>query len=284
MAMSATNNEIKIKITVKGDLIGLKVVDFLANKSKLPKAEIKRALDFGCLSLKSIGKNKKCLRKATYLLKKDDQLEFHYKESLIIEARQIEKPIEIYSEKGWGIWYKPSGILSYGNKYGDGSSILRFVEKSKGEAYLIHRLDRESSGLMAFAYNKKAAQYLSRLWVQRKVKKYYQIIVRGILEVDTKWQEIDYSLEGKEAITKYQCKNNNADETSFIDVEILTGRMHQIRRHFDMLGYPVMGDPKYGRNNKNQDGLKLLAYALEFVPPGEKSTKKFNLPSHLLLF
>ena len=54
-----------------------------------------------------------------------------------------------------------------------------------------------------------------------------------------------------------------ADDRTQAEVEILTGRYHQIRRHFDMIGHPIMGDPKYGRGNKNRDGLKLIGHRLQ---------------------
>lgn len=61
--------------------------------------------------------------------------------------------------------------------------------------------------------------------------------------------------------------NLSATTKSLIDVELITGRMHQIRRHLEMIGYPVMGDPKYGRGNKNRSGLQLVATRLQFECP-----------------
>ncbi|HLT22061.1 MAG TPA: hypothetical protein VKZ84_01395, partial [Bacteriovoracaceae bacterium] len=70
---------------------------------------------------------------------------------------------------------------------------------------------------------------------------------------------------------------------SLVEVEIKTGRLHQIRKHFEMIGHPVLGDPKYGKGNKNKDGLKLQAYALEFRDPFDRQKKSFQAPSNLSL-
>jgi tRNA pseudouridine32 synthase/23S rRNA pseudouridine746 synthase len=65
--------------------------------------------------------------------------------------------------------------------------------------------------------------------------------------------------------------------TSIADVSIRTGRLHQIRRHFDMLGSPVLGDPKYGTNNKNTEGMKLSAVSLKFRCPFLKHEVEFKI-------
>jgi len=68
-------------------------------------------------------------------------------------------------------------------------------------------------------------------------------------------------------------------DISVVDVVIQTGRKHQIRRHFALAGFPVMGDPAYGRNNRNAEGLKLAACGLEFNCPFTGQPLKFELPA-----
>ena len=78
---------------------------------------------------------------------------------------------------------------------------------------------------------------------------------------------IDLPLDGRAATT----------DTSLVDVVMRTGRRHQLRRHFAMVGFPVMGDPRYGENNKNTDGLKLTAGGLEFTCPFSGRSMVFQL-------
>jgi tRNA pseudouridine32 synthase/23S rRNA pseudouridine746 synthase len=72
---------------------------------------------------------------------------------------------------------------------------------------------------------------------------------------------------------------DSATDISVVDVVMQTGRKHQIRRHFALAGFPVMGDPAYGRNNRNSAGLKLTACGLEFNCPFTGQALKFELPA-----
>jgi tRNA pseudouridine32 synthase/23S rRNA pseudouridine746 synthase len=187
----------------------------------------------------------------------------------------VPEGVELTHFKEWGIWYKPVGLMSQGNEYGDHCSILRQVEKAKNKAWPIHRLDREASGLMIFAYTLKAARLFSELFQKHQVRKFYQIEVLG--QVPDKTGIIDFKLDGKEAKTTYKLLEQN-EFTSKLLVELHTGRLHQIRRHFDMLGYPVLGDPKYGVGNKNTEGMKLMAYQLIFKDPFTQKEINFTVP------
>jgi tRNA pseudouridine32 synthase/23S rRNA pseudouridine746 synthase len=89
---------------------------------------------------------------------------------------------------------------------------------------------------------------------------------------------INYSLDDKKALTHYEVIDSRKN-LSLLTIQIDTGRLHQIRRHMDHIGHPVMGDPKYGKGNKNKEGLKLMAKGLSFVDPwnGKTVTCKSSL-------
>ena len=178
-----------------------------------------------------------------------------------------EKPELITEHRDWSVWNKPAGWLAQGTKYGDSLSLLRFVEKCKGkEVFLVHRLDKETMGVMLIAHNANANQGLGKLWATQKVgKKYWAEVLGNVQEGDGK---IDYAIDGKESLTFYKILERR-EKTTLIEVEIKTGRKHQIRKHFLELGHPVMGDPRYGQGNKNRDGMKLMACALRFRWGGE---------------
>lgn len=255
------------------------LIDFLAKYSGLSKGILKKVLNNGGVQVRVFADSKLTrIRRATKELTESSLVEFHYDPKFtnieIPEGRELTK------FRDWGLWYKPPGLMSQGNEFGDHCSIMRQVEKVKQKAWLIHRLDREASGLMLFAYNPKAAHRMSEVFQDRKVRKFYQIEVLGTLKHDS--GEIDKQLDGKEARTLFKVLSRK-EHTTLVEVELLTGRLHQIRRHFDMIGYPVIGDPKYGVGNKNNEGMKLVATRLVFTDPFTQKEIDFSLPSELKL-
>ena len=259
------------KSVCEGDPLVL--IDFLEKHSKLSKSILKKVLNNGAVWVR-LFKNSKLTRnrRATYELNLESFVEFYFDPKLT--NIEIPKAVELTKYKDWGIWYKPEGLLSQGTEFGDHCSILRQIEKSKNKAWLVHRLDREAAGLMLFAYNKNAAAVFSTLWQKHEVRKFYKVEVVGILKVSG---EINELLDGKVAKTTYTILETLTSSTKLL-VEIHTGRLHQIRRHFNMIGHPVMGDPKYGVGNKNNLGLKLMAYQLMFRDPFTKKEINFELP------
>ena len=94
--------------------------------------------------------------------------------------------------------------------------------------------------------------------------------------------KIDLALDGKPALTEVTVDDyDQQTHTSRVFIVIRTGRKHQIRRHFEMIGYPVMGDPRYGKGNKNEDGMQLAATALEFQCPFTNKKLVFEYRSGL---
>jgi tRNA pseudouridine32 synthase/23S rRNA pseudouridine746 synthase len=257
----------------------LELIEFLELKTKLSKSTLKKVLNNGGVWLKKFKSQRLSrVRRATTELNKESYVEFFYDEDFL----NLTPPnaICLQDYKDFGIWNKPQGLLSQGNEFGDHCTILRQVEKIKGpkKAFLVHRLDREAHGLMIIAYNEKAARIFSDIFKYRRIKKFYKTIVLGDLskKYPTLNGRIDSTLDGKEAKTTFQILKHNEKESTLL-VEIHTGRMHQIRRHFESISHPVLGDPKYGVGNKNKEGLKLLAYKVQFTDPYSKKEISFAL-------
>ena len=258
------------------------VCDFLAYRTGVSKSRIKDAMNKGALWVsKETGRCRKLrrLRKATAMLTAGMRIEFHYDEKLLAikppQARCVD------DRKDYSVWIKPPGLMAQGTKYGDHCSLLRQVELLFGntrEFFLIHRLDRETAGLMLIAHSKGAAARLSELFQKNLIIKKYCVEVRGNLGEKGSKGIISLPLDGKTALTEYELEYfNPASNISTVDVITKTGRLHQIRRHFDMIGYPVIGDPKYGRGNKNTGGIKLVAYSLRFRCPFCNSEVEFSV-------
>lgn len=255
------------------------LIDFLEFKSKLSKSTLKKVLNNGGVWVKKF-KNTKLARsrRATLDLNTDSYVEFYYDESFV--NLKVPDAKVLLDKKEWGLWYKPAGMLSQGTEYGDHCTILRAVEKLKGpkKAFLVHRLDREAHGLILMAYTEKAARLFSELWQKGRVSKFYKIVVLG--DIRSKYPEgrgeINLKLDNKDSKTSFSLLNV-IDDKSILEVQIHTGRLHQIRRHFEAIGFPVMGDPKYGKGNKNKEGMKLLSFKLEFIDPFTEQQISFAL-------
>lgn len=195
----------------------------------------------------------------------EDKITFYF-DSKILSFPELKNALCLYETVHYGVWVKEAGVVPQGTQAADHTSLLRYVEKMrKKDVYLIHRLDRETEGLMVIGYSSEGAAKLSDLFQKNKIHKTYEAIVKGELERGLK-QTINDSLDGKEAITHFEVLANN-NTRSLLTIKIETGRLHQIRRHLDMHGHPVMGDPKYGKGNKNRAGLQLLAKSLNFIDP-----------------
>jgi tRNA pseudouridine32 synthase/23S rRNA pseudouridine746 synthase len=257
------------------------LIDFLEKHTKLSKSILKKVLNNGGVWVRKLNSSKRMkTRRATLPLTNESHVEFFYDPKYV--NLSVPESREIKSFKDWGIWYKPPGVLSQGTDFGDHCSILRQVEKAKGKSFLIHRLDREAHGLMVFAYNHYAAAALSKLWQTHEVKKFYKIEVVGNLSLKYKnGGEINFKIDGKDAKTTFVILEQN-EFTTIALVQIHTGRLHQIRRHFEELGFPVLGDPKYGSGNKNNEGLRLLAHQLQFIDPFTK--KEINVECSFVNF
>lgn len=250
--------------------------------SKLPLEKVEDAAKKGAVWIqkRSQGKILK-IRNIHEHVKPEDKISFYY-EPRILSLPEVRSSECLFEDKNFGVWYKDVGVVSQGTQTGDHTSLLRYVEKkTRKEVFLVHRLDRETDGLMIIAYNGKAAGVLGDLFQKHLVKKTYQAIVKGTL-TPGKTDTITHALEDKEAITHYKVLDST-ESMSLLEVTIETGRLHQIRRHLDAIGFPVMGDPKYGQGNKNRDGLKLLAKSLDFQDPWSRNHHHFEVSKNLTL-
>ena len=160
-----------------------------------------------------------------------------------------------------------------------------------GEAFvgLVHRLDRPTGGIMVFARNSKAAKRLSEQFSTHKVEKVYYAITNGVVKIKTQKLTNYLKKDEKENIVKivpmseqgakkaelvYKVLEDNGKE-SLLEVKILTGRSHQIRLQLSNIGYPLVGDVKYGQEKGLTSNLGLWAGKLSFVHPTTKEKMVF---------
>lgn len=252
-------------------------VDLLVKHTGISKRKLKEAMIRGAVWLRHGHGKLKRLRRATAVLRPGDVVAFYYDPELL--ERIPPTATLLWRCQEYSVWYKPPGLLAQGNEYGDHASLLRQVELAdplRKPVYLIHRLDREAHGLMLIAHTQTAARHLSQLFQRQQVRKIYAVRVLGKPAIAQ--GDIQQPLDGKPAVTHYEVIGYDADtNTSLLRVQIQTGRTHQIRRHMELFGHPVMGDPKYGRGNKSAEGLQLAATHLQFECPLTQALREFDL-------
>ncbi len=254
----------------------LPVCDLLAVHTGLSKTCLKDAMNKGALWLSRKGQGRIRLRKATFRLQKGDALELNYDPNVL----SLEPPTAFCLKDfdAYSIWFKPANLLTQGTEFGDHASLLRQVElffTPRRQVFPVHRLDREVSGLIMVAHTRQAAGLLSGLFQKHEVIKRYRAEVLGLPAHEQ--GVIQNSLDGKEARTRYRVLTRQPDaNTALLEVEIETGRLHQIRRHLANIGHPVMGDPRYGKGNKDGNPLRLVACGLQWVCPFSHGLEKLE--------
>ena len=243
--------------------------DALAARTGLSKSSIKQAMIKGAVWLCRSKSKPRRIRKATTILKAGDTLQLYYDPTILAVSPPIADCVRDLGR--YTIWFKPAGLLTQGTRYGDHCSLVRQVEqyfKMKRNVFLVHRIDREASGLVILAHNQPAAAKISSLFRKNRIEKEYAVWVRGDLTQSPSNGRIDLDLDGKTALTRFRFIRYDPDkDRTLVHAQIHTGRLHQIRRHFSHIGFPVMGDPRYGRGNHCPEGLQLVAFRIALDCP-----------------
>jgi 23S rRNA pseudouridine1911/1915/1917 synthase len=154
---------------------------------------------------------------------------------------------------------------------------------------IVHRLDKDTSGLIVMAKNDLAREYLAAQFKSRSVTKGYLVLVKGRLSPDEGIIEAPIGRDphnrrkmaiveaGKEASTRYKVRKY-LDGYTLVEVSPLTGRTHQIRLHLSAIGYPVVGDPVYGTKSAYLNRQFIHAYRLGFRLPSTEQYQEFTSP------
>ena len=152
---------------------------------------------------------------------------------------------------------------------------------------LVHRLDRDTSGILLFALNRQSAKHFSDLFSNREINKTYEAIIigcpndnEGVMNNDIEEDDHYHSAE-----TKYKVIKRLSEDLTHIELNPTTGRKHQLRIHCKLNGFPILGDNKYylpvSKVYKNENNLFLHAKKIEFKDPVDELVNvEANLPNH----
>jgi 23S rRNA pseudouridine1911/1915/1917 synthase len=201
-----------------------------------------------------------------------------------------------FEDAGLVVVEKPYGLLSIATDKEKDRTAYRILSDQakkihpKNLIFIVHRLDREVSGLMVFAKKKDIQQRLQDSWDKDVIERKYVAVVEGAVKEDqgtiTSWLKenkarIMYSSQtpddGQKAVTHFRVLKR-ARNFSLIEVSLETGRKNQIRVHMKDIGHSIVGDVKYGANKKNLNRLGLHAFLLAFRHPVTGENLRFETP------
>lgn len=274
------------KIIVQANEKGARLDSYIASKEKeISRTNVQRLIESGNILVNNN------IQKISYKVQAGDEISIVIPEAKEIELKPQDIKVDIvYEDSHIIVVNKPKGLVVHpaiGNPDGTLVNAIMNICKDSlsgigGEIRpgIVHRLDKDTTGLLIIAKNDKAHINLSEQIKNREVKKMYVALVRGIVPEDEATinmpigrstkdrKKMAVIKNGKEAVTHFKVLNRFKNYT-LLEIKIDTGRTHQIRVHMSEIGYPVVGDMVYsnGKNEFGVEGQMLHAKSLDFKHP-----------------
>lgn len=290
----------KKEIEIKVEETGERLDKYIASRlPRLSRSAIKRLIEKGLVAVE--GK----ARKASYKVKAGEEISILVPKEEPLELRAESIPLDvIYEDEDVIVVVKPAGMVvhpSCGHNKGTlAGAILALCPDLAGVGErlrpgIVHRLDKDTSGLVVVAKNEGALRNLREQFKKREVKKVYVALVEGRLEPERGAIEAPIGRDprqrkkmsvvrgGRYSLTLYKVVEY-FDEHTLLEVEPKTGRTHQVRVHLSFIGHPLVGDPIYGfrKQRLNVSRQFLHARTLGFrLPSGEYVEFEAKLPEDL---
>lgn len=235
--------------------------------------------------------------KASTRLQPGDQIRYQLESvSTTLTPKNIPLSV-IYEDDNLLIINKPKGLLTHPTSQEREETLvnaLLFYQQSLSHLYgeeragIVHRIDKDTSGLLVIAKNNQTHAYFADLLKTRQVKKYYIALIHGVypyrkasislpLSQNVSRRKIEVNASGRNARTDLQVIKRFQSYT-LVRLQIFTGRTHQIRVHLAHIGFPVAGDRVYGKEDEFEGGQLLHAHQLSFVLPEQTEETVFFAP------
>ena len=285
------------KYIVKSDEQGKRLDTYISSQNeKITRTSAQRLIEQGNILVN--GKK----QKVAYKIAENDVITVEHEEPKQIELKAQKIPIEIiYEDEDIIVVNKPKGMVVHpANGNPDGTLVNAIMNICKdslsgigGEIRpgIVHRLDKDTSGLLIVAKNDMAHVKMSEQIKNHEVKKTYIALVRGVIKENeatidmpigrsrTDRKKMAVAKDGKNAVTHIKVLKRY-DKYTLLEINIETGRTHQIRVHLSHIGYPIIGDYTYsnGKNEFGVEGQCLHAKSLEFKHPITKKEMKLEAP------
>lgn len=274
--------------------IGKRLDVFISENTSLSRTTVQRLIEEGEVLLNDECTNKKIKTEL------NDQISFFYEEEIPQDIEPQNIPLDIvYEDDDVIVINKPKDMVVHpavGNYDGTLVNALLYHFNSLSDINgqfrpgIVHRIDKDTSGLLVCAKNNAAHQILSEQLKDKTCYRKYYAIVSGIIENNE--GEINAPIgrspknrqlmcvtpkNSKEAVTLFKVLERY-DDSTLLDVELKTGRTHQIRVHMKFINHPVVNDNKYNKKIIDQTGQYLHAYYLSFIHPRTNKRVSFSAP------
>lgn len=285
------------KYIVKSDEQGKRLDSYISSQNeKITRTSAQRLIEQGNILVN--GKK----QKVAYKIAENDVITVEQEEPKQIELKAQKIPLEvIYEDEDIIVVNKPKGMVVHpANGNPDGTLVNAIMDICKdslsgigGEIRpgIVHRLDKDTSGLLIVAKNDMAHVQMSEQIKNHEVKKTYIALVRGVIKENeatidmpigrntSDRKKMAVTKNGKNAVTHIKVLKRY-DKYTLLEINIETGRTHQIRVHLSHIGYPIIGDSTYsnGKNEFGVEGQCLHAKCLEFKHPITKKEMKLEAP------
>ncbi|MBR4462387.1 MAG: RluA family pseudouridine synthase [Erysipelotrichaceae bacterium] len=282
----------EIKLTVNEEDAGIRLDLYLAENTPLSRTAIQKLIESGEVRVNGQTSNKK------YLINADDAIVFHYEEKVLTDILPQDIPLDIvYEDSDLIVVNKPKDMVVHpapGSYDGTLVNALMYhcKELSDVNGYyrpgIIHRIDKDTSGLIVCAKNDAAHQFIANQLKDKTCYRKYYAIVSGVIQNNE--GQIDAPIgrseknrqlmcvtprNSKQAITNFKVLERY-DDSTLLDVSLQTGRTHQIRVHMAYINHSVVNDSKYGKKILDATGQYLHAYFLSFIHPASHERVSFQ--------
>jgi 23S rRNA pseudouridine1911/1915/1917 synthase len=284
---------------VSSEESGIRLDILLSNFSKNNRLGLSRVFVQGLIIGGLVRVKDEVVIKPHYKVKSGEEISFNFTDKVkdTLKAEDIKLDV-VYEDEDLAVINKPTGMVVHpapGNYEHTLVNALKNIFKSLSDINperpgIVHRLDKETSGLLVIAKNNQSHLDLARQFAEHSIKKEYLAIVKGRVEFDEnvieapiarhatrrKNMAVDFSDKAKSAKTHYRTLKRSND-FSLLELKPFTGRTHQLRVHLDFIGHPILGDKKYGKGNEFSR-LALHAKTLGFTHPRTGKAMEFEAP------
>ena len=289
----------EIKLKVDEDNTGIRLDVFLSENTPLSRSAIQKLIENGEVFFNGEVPNKKIKTEL------NDEIIFSYEEKTLTDIKPQNIPLDVvYEDEDLIVINKPKDMVVHpavGNPDGTIVNALLYhcKELSDVNGYyrpgIVHRIDKDTSGLLVCAKNNEAHGRLSEQLKDKTCFRKYYAIVSGVIEnsegeinapigrSEKNRQNMEVtSKNSKEAITLFKVLERYNDST-LLDVELKTGRTHQIRVHMKYINHPVVNDGRYNKHVIDETGQYLHAYYLSFIHPRTDKRMEFytDMPDYM---
>ena len=279
---------------IKVEIDNIRLDKFLAENTEYSRSLILKMLKDGYVLVNG------SVEKPSYKVNIDDEIEI--KDGFIkdtkVEAKKMDLDI-VYEDDDIMVINKPSGVVVHpGNGNYDNTLVngLMYYADNLSDGYeeyrpgIVHRIDKDTSGLIIIAKNNKAQEILSEYFKEHSIKREYIALIHGILDSDSVL--IDAPIGRDESSRKMMKVTSKNSKSAITHVKVLkryknftlvkcrleTGRTHQIRVHMKYINHPIFNDPIYSKDKATEFGQYLHSYSMEFNHPITNKKMYFECP------